>query len=229
MIAKNNPNRIAGSAEGAVPEGASATFVFNGTKGKGDGESSSEALTRHSQEGGMPTDGINTVLAEKFVDTGRNIEYIANGLLSLVKDTGKFLVSSDSNQSKKAALIMDPGRSSTTTTNRELKLGTPQIKFLTGLVSNPSGSTIPSSAVTPNKTWLPTWFPVFIEIDFAGFTTMQLMKVLLFTAMASLKENGLKKEDSTNNNDLTLSNDLPTQIIDNQDIEAKILNGTMGV
>ena len=159
---------------------------------------------------------IDKVWAKKYPANDPNFGYLLDGCISVIKDEGKFLLGSFDRKKTPGAVLIDQTRNLFTSMASETKLGSTVITTLDGKVMNPSS--MPSSAMTPQKTWLQDIIPSFRDLR-------RIEVIAMFTALAAVA-----KSDKSKNNKVVIDarkKDVGTIIIDNQEIEERILNGSV--
>jgi hypothetical protein len=166
---------------------------------------------------------IDTINSTKFPTADNSVAYVAGGTLSVQKEDGKFVFSNDSARPTPGALRIDQSQSTITSTATEMKIGSETIKTLTGLIMNPSLVIRPSSNITPEKQWLKSLFPILTDSDYRAIFMYRLIQVSIFSALKIL-DNGKNKSSYQEHRSYK---DLGTQIIENQDLEKKILSGNI--
>lgn len=161
---------------------------------------------------------LDTVSAHKYPNLALGYHYIADGTISINPREGMFTFASSTSKPLNGALKLNQKKSTMASTAGTTILGSPVIKSLTGMILNPIKQIIPSSAITPHKTWLQSWFPIFVEFSIVDFTVTAAAQALLFQSIGLLfKKEGDKTTIRKN------TKDLGTLIVDNQDFEQRIL------
>jgi len=202
-----NPQSIAGSAIGAK------------TAAQSDLES--KVLLESDLVGSYNDQNIDTINATKFPTADNSVAYLANGTVSISKEDGRFVFSNNSPRPSPGALRLDQGKGTITSTATEMKIGSETIKTLTGLIMNPSLVIRPSSNITPEKQWLKSLFPILTDSDYRCIFMYRLIQASLFAALKALDTT----KNKTSYQEHRSYKDLGTQIIENQELERKILDG----
>ena len=219
---KQNPNVVAGSAIGSKTEdeikheGQKNANIFEAlfsdsynivSNAISAAESTLSSFTDRADSPKYPADP--------------NVSYLAGGALSIQGTEGKVVISNDNPQKTPGMLRMDGGASKFVSTAYETTIGSPAVKTLTSLIMNPNGSTLPSSSMTPAKTWVQSLVPSFSMTDIITIGILKTIQVGLFTAFSYIKRSKRKV------NETVTTKDLGTIIIDNQVLETKVLTNAL--
>ena len=167
---------------------------------------------------------IDTVNATKYPKTDNSVAYLAGGTISINKQDGKFVVSNDSSKQTPGILRADQAQSSFVSTAIEMKIGSETVKTLTGLIMNPSLVIRPSSNITPEKVWVKNLFPILTDSDYRCIFMYRLIQASLFGMLKILDSSRTGKKTYEEHRSYK---DLGTLIIENQDFEKKILDGSI--
>jgi hypothetical protein len=197
---KDNPNAIPGTAAGA--------------------KSISEM--RRSNDIELPSEGINVVISNKFRSANIDFKYAVDGLISSVGELGRHIFTNSSTKRNIGNLIVDANKSIFTSTGKKTTLGSTVIQTLSGRITNPLGNFFPSSALTPTKTWISSFFPILGDSEYSQLFIFGTIQALLFSLLKSLEP---KSKESIIND--TSTKDIGTIIIDNQEIKNKILQDSL--
>jgi hypothetical protein len=166
----------------------------------------------------MGTDHVN---APKFPAQLLGVNYLAGGIISMRGASGEFVFASDSPKPGPGALYMNQDKSEFTSTAGTTKIGTPELKTLTGLLLNPASIRRPSSAITPQRGWVASMFPGLSRFNVAEWAMVAFIQATFWQVLGKL----FKTDDKTGTTVRRDRKDLGTLIIDNQDFERRILEG----
>ena len=166
---------------------------------------------------------VNHVTSAKFPDPHEQIGYGLNGCFSVRPSDGVFVFADSGNKKKPGALVLQQKKSEMASTAKQTKVGTPDIKTLTGLHMNPFLIRRPSSAMTPERGWMASLFPVFVMANAVDTTVMIAAQAVVVKLLQLL----MGDDDPELGTVRQERKDLGTLIIDNQDFEQRILNGTV--
>lgn len=161
---------------------------------------------------------IDKIWCKKYPSDSPNIGYLLDGCISVVKDEGKFLLGKFDRRVLPGAVLIDSAKSLFTSMANETKLGSTTITTLNGKVMNPVGVEQPSSGMTPNRTWIQDIIPSFRDMPRIGV-------IAVFTAIAAVTQFSNRKTNKVVVD--ARKKDVATFIIDNQEIEERILNGSL--
>ncbi len=206
-------NAVAGSAVGsrtAEEQRSSATVVvpLNNKSLKNVGNQVVSAAKWHVSS------MVDSVNATKYAGNP-GVNYIAGGALSILAKAGQLLFSDTSNQPGKGALNVDQKNSFFQSSGAETKVGTLDISTIDGKRVNPQSDKSPSSSFGPVKAWLKSLFPSFPTKTLVQIAVLELLQ-------AALKELDQNKEETKE--EITRKDDIGLIIVDNQEIEDRILN-----
>lgn len=154
----------------------------------------------------------NVGRATKF-PTDPNIVYFGSGAFSFNPLLGRFLFGNSSNEYSDAAFKVDQKKSIMRSTSSQTTLGSKNIDTVDGYILNQVGAKYPSTHFTPQKTWIRTLFPSFDD-ELLKVALLEAIQVLLLSALKGTKSEQIVKQTRT---------DLGTIIVDNQEIEDRIL------
>jgi len=209
-IREKHPHEIAGSALGARLAYQVDMESILRARPPGDYMGMSDAI----KAGG----DVDTVNSPKFSTPGGFTKHMLGGAISANVDVGEFKFAWDSLKKTFGSFQLNQAKSEMFSSAATTKLGSTEIKTLLGSQMNAAGVKLPSSSITPQKTWLKTLFPTFSVMNVAEF-------MMLVAAGQLLKSIDKKYRDRT-----TVSSsrkNLGDIIVDNQDFELAILNGTI--
>tara|TARA_R110002110_G_scaffold26833_8_gene98124 strand:- start:1697 stop:2359 length:663 start_codon:yes stop_codon:yes gene_type:complete len=166
---------------------------------------------------------VNDQTSPKYADSGAQVLHGFNGCFSLRPSDGVFVFADSGNKKKPGALVLQQKKSEMASTAKQTKVGTPDIKTLTGLHMNPFLIRRPSSAMTPERGWMASLFPVFVMANAVDTTVMIAAQAVVVKLLQLL----MGDDDPGSVTVRQERKDLGTLIIDNQDFEQRILNGTV--
>ena len=166
---------------------------------------------------------VNHETSDKFPDPADGIKYIADGTISVRPSVGEFVFADSGNKKKLGALVLQQKKSEMASTAKHTKIGTPDIKTLTGLQMNPAAVRRPSTVVTPERGWMASFFPVLVWANAADLAVTVASQAVIVKLLQLL----VGEDDPDSVTVHKERKDLGTLIIDNQDFEQRILNGTV--
>lgn len=143
--------------------------------------------------------------------------YLAGGVLSL--DSGKLVLQPPSRASQRDSLYIDRDKKATIPAN-DLVIGRESIKTLSGLVTNPLGVRMPSTGITPQRSWVPSLLPVLGRRQEYEWMSLIVVKAMIYETLGHLFGRKLDTEESESSEVV----DVGTTILDNSDLEQKILS-----
>jgi len=167
---------------------------------------------------------VNHETSPKYPDPHDQIVYLADGCISVRPSVGEMVFADSGNKKKPGALVLQQQKSEMASTAKQTKIGTPDVKTLTGLQMNPASVRRPSSAMTPERGWKASLFPVFVRVNIVDMTVTTACQALVVKLLEILVGMGDDQDSVTVRRE---RKDLGTLIIDNQDFEQRILNGTV--
>jgi len=211
QMKRTTPNALGGSALGVFTLSA-LQMKFQQRAG----DTSGSAAEKEDQE----TDTVN---APKYTDPLMGISYFGSGAISIAESSGEFVFANSGAKPTSGAMYLNQVKSQFTSTAGTTTLGTEQIKTLTGLRLNPAAVRRPSSAMTPDRSWMASLFPSLSRFNVVEWVTVQATQALFWEAMSLLFQEDRGTTDIVHND----RKDLGTLIVDNQDYELMILNGTI--
>lgn len=141
--------------------------------------------------------------------------YIGAGAFSMNPLLGTVVFGTSENEPSTPSLKIDKAQSSIQSSMNQTTLGSKNIDTMDGYEENKLMATFPSSFFTPQKNWLMNIFGSFTDKRLYQIAFLELVQVLL---LKSLK--GTKSEQIVQENKI----DLGTIIVDNQEIEDRIIN-----
>lgn len=139
---------------------------------------------------------------------------LGGGSFSLVPVMGRFIFGNSENDTNTGNLRIDQKSSHLCSSCKDTTIGSTNIDTVDGKEMNPLGSTIPSTHFSPAKTWVKKLFPVLWDKKFYQIAFLEAVQVLLLRALKGTKTEQNRKETAI---------DLGTYIVDNQEIEDRIL------
>ena len=164
---------------------------------------------------------------ESFSDSNRSpkyavdptVSYYGNGSLSLIPRLGKFIFASSVNEANRGAFRLDQGESSFYSSMGSTTLGSLEIDTVDGQVLNPLSPQQPSTNYSPTKPWIKKLFPTFSTKNFTTIAVLEIINTALLTAL----DKGANVPASENIESKKDVIDVATIIVDNQEIEDRIL------
>lgn len=141
-----------------------------------------------------------------------SVSYIANGVISVNSEKGKFVLSKNSNEPTVGALTVDQSQSSFYSPSTNTTLGSTLISTVDGYVMNPLGTLLPSSYFTPARMWEKNLLPQLVVKSAVTLVVIGAIQLLL------------KQINKDKYSFVRETKDLGTIIIENKDFEDKILN-----
>lgn len=217
-----NPNVVGGSAQGSKTSDELRVETYRklqSTSNSPDniGELLSAAVAKVEANFSSKED---KVLAPKY-PSDPDVYYVAGGSISVHGDDGRIVFANDNAERTPGSVRLDQRGSTFVSTGATTTLGSDVVKTLSNLLLNPAGATMPSSNITPLKTWIQDILPSFTSTDFVAMSIIKLVQVGLFAGLAALVKSKEQRKDNV------IRRDLGTIIIDNADLENKILSNTL--
>jgi len=209
----------AGNAYGGSALGVYPLSVLNTKWAAAAGESSSRKLS----EDFKANQELDHDKADKYPDPYENISYLAHGCISMLPSVGEFVFGDSGSKTKPGAVIIQQLKSEFASLAKMTKLGSPDIRALTGLRMNPFRIRRPSSSMTPDRGWMPSLFPVMSRFNVTDWAVALAVSVMMNKLLSLLTG----EDDSEEVLVRRERKDLGTLIVDNQDFELRILNGTV--
>lgn len=168
-----------------------------------------------SNASGLARDRIDIFKSDKFRSGSQNFAYALGGALSAALDEGKFAFNRFTNEVLTSSFLIDNQLSRLVSTLRTSVLGSPKIETRDGYVLNPGLKDLPSSFFTPIRGWLPNLFPKWVFDKW-------YIKLPILVALDRLISEVVHNKQYIEYSD-TENKDLATILVDNQDLEKKIL------
>jgi len=210
---QNNPNSIAGSADGAATQDelVSGVVDINLTPSNKDLQTLAADTLRALEW--STTSKTNVSSSPKYPGSPYN-SYIGGGSFSMVPLLGRFVFSSSENEESPPALKVDKASSTFSSTSTSTTLGSKNIDTLDGYQVTQTDR--PSTPFSPQKTWVKDIFNTLADSKLVQLAFLEAINVLLLSALSN---KGTKSEQITK----TTGPDIGTTIVDNQEIEDRIL------
>lgn len=142
-----------------------------------------------------------------------NVIYYGSGAFSMNPLLGRFIFGALGNEPSSPLMKLDRSSSSLNSTANNTTLGSKNIDTKDGFYLNQIGAKYPSTHFTPQKTWLQNIFPSF-NSDLLKLSVLEAIQVLLVRALKKTSSEQIIQPDRK---------DLGTIIVDNQEIEDRIL------
>lgn len=213
---KDNINSVGGSADGvATQEELRASAVLTVVPGM----PLKELGTNISKSVEWAFNSKTDVAASTKYRYDPYIHYYGSGAFSLNPILGKFIFGNSDNEASSPVLKFDKSSSSFQSTSTTTTLGSKNIDTVDGYDLNRQGSAQPSSFFTPQKTWVKQLFPTLSDKRLIQIAFLEAIQVALLSALKGTKTEQILKETNI---------DLGTIIVDNQEIEDRMLKEANG-
>lgn len=150
-----------------------------------------------------------------------SISYFGDGSFSLNGSKGGLIFGSNINEANRGAFRLDHGGSSFYSSLEATTLGSLKIDTVDGHVLNPLSPVQPSTNYSPTKPWIKKLFPTLATKDLTTIAVLAIVQA----SLAKLFSKGLQKLSSSESENIESKKDvdIATIIVDNQEIENKIL------
>lgn len=152
---------------------------------------------------------INTQVEPKYA-TSNSVSYIADGVISVERDTGELAVVPKNNSTTPPLFLVSPKNSQTWSSQKKTTLGSTFIDTIDGYVLNPLLTNTPSTPFSPVKGWVSNFFPAMIGEGLLTLTIIELIQQLLLSQFGTNKT-------VTNTKEKITKKDLGTIIVENSD------------
>lgn len=144
-----------------------------------------------------------------------SVANIAGGCLSVDPLFGRMIFANSDSQETKGVLRADGKNSHMYSAGTSTTLGSPNIDTASGYDMNFLSSDLPSSIITPVKTWMLKLFPILTDKRLIGIAVVEGLLILIGKFLEQNNKETLSEQIE--------SRDLGTIIIDNQEIENSLL------
>lgn len=141
-----------------------------------------------------------------------DVIYFGAGSFSLNPALGRFIFGSLGNEPVSPLMKLDQSNSTFSSSANSTTLGSKNIDTKDGSSLNQVGAKYPSTPFTPQKTWIESIFPSF-NSELLKLSLLEAIQVLLVRALKKSPEQIIQPDKK----------DLGTIIVDNQEIEDRIL------
>lgn len=155
------------------------------------GGSALEAIPRGGDQ--ELTSTADWATAPKYPSTGPWMYYFAAGALSLDAEHGKFVLANGKPEAGPGVLKGDQNSSALYATPAKTTLGSTDIDTIEGDILNPAGTKIPSSHMTPQRTWLKNLLPTLSVRDISLIAISALVQAELRVNTSSSKPEPRKR------------------------------------
>lgn len=145
-----------------------------------------------------------------------NVSNFAGGCLSVEPLFGRFVFANAGNEETTAVFRADGKNSHMYSSSTSTTLGSPSIDTASGYDMNFLSDTLPSSVITPVKTWMQKLFPILTDKRLIYVAMIEGLLVLLGKFIES-------RQDKRTLSEQIESKDLATIIVDNQEIENDLI------
>lgn len=142
-----------------------------------------------------------------------DVVYMGAGSFSVNPLLGRFIFGTRGNEPSSPLMKLDNQESTFSSSAKSTTLGSKNIDTKDGSNLNQVGAKYPSTYFTPQKTWVENLFPSF-NGDLIKLSLLEGIQLLILRALKSTSSEQIIKQDTK---------DLGTIIVDNQEIEDKIL------
>ena len=229
----SNIHAVAGSAYGALSaeEIQQAMALYVGTKlteaqikqvqnqfeqSSPEQENMSDTMSRVSSALSYHFNALSDPSRSPKYEADFNVANLAGGCLSVEPLFGRFIFANAGNEETTAVFRADGKNSHMFSSSTATTLGSPNIDTTNGYDMNFLSDVLPSSVVTPVKTWMYKLFPLLTDKRLIYVAMMQGMLILLGKFIES-------RQDKRTLSEQIESKDLATIIVDNQEIENDII------